>query len=112
MAMLEKSVQSYPLATANPTTLLAASSTVTRWIRGITIVNNGSAGTWNFGATTTATLTAANAIWFGISIAAGATFVHFFPGRGLRLGGTDIIAGFASATNMSLSVHYTEQDLT
>lgn len=112
MAMLEKSINTFNLATANPTTLLAASATVTRWIRGITLVNNGAAGTWNFGATTTATLTAANAIWFGTAIGAGATFVHFFPGRGMRLGGTDIIAGFASAANMTLEVSYTEQDLT
>lgn len=117
MALLSKSTLNVNLTTTNtsPTNrILAASSTVTRWIRGITVVNNGSAGTWNFAVGTGATLTAANSIWFGISIAAGATFVHYFPGRGLRLNtpATDEIMAFASAANMTLEVSYDEQDLT
>lgn len=116
MAMLEKSVNTVNLGTSNAAapTILAASTNVTRWIRGFTIVNNGSAGTWNFGFGTAAIMTAANSQWFGISIAAGATFVHFFPGRGARLNtpATDVIMAFASAANMSITVDYTEQDLT
>lgn len=114
MAMLEKSTHTINLGTSNAAapTILAASATVTRWIRGFVITNNGSAGTWNLGFHTAAIMTAANSEWFGISIAAGATFTHFYPGRGLRLAGTDAIDAFASAANMSLSVNYTEQDLT
>lgn len=114
MAYLEKSVNTVNLGTSNAAapTILAASATVGRWIRGFTIVNNGSAGTWNFGFGTAAIMTAANSQWFGISIAAGATFVHFFPGRGAKLSGTDAIMAFASAANMSLTTDYTELDLT
>lgn len=117
MALLEKSTLTVNLGTTNTSpanNILAASSTVTRWIRGITVVNNGSAGTFNFAVGTGATLTAANSIWFAQAIAAGATFVHYFPGRGLRLNtpATDVIMAFASAANMTLQVSYTEQDLT
>lgn len=118
MAMLEKSTQVVNLGTTNTTPANniapAASSAVSRWIRGFTIVNNGSAGTWNLAVGTGAIMTAANSQWFGIAISAGATFVHFFPGRGLRLNtpATDVIMAFASAANMSLTVNYTEQDLT
>lgn len=117
MAMLEKSVNNVNLGTTNTTpanNILAASSTVTRWIRGITVVNNGAATTWNFAVGTAAILTAANSIWFGVPIAANATFVHHFPGRGLRLNtpATDVIMAFAGAANVSLVTDYTEQDLT
>jgi hypothetical protein len=117
MAMLEKSTLNVNLGTTNTSPanrILAASSSVARWIRGITVVNNGGAGSWNFGVGTGAVLTAANSIWFGIPIAAGATFVHYFPGRGLRLNtpATDEVMAFASAANMTLEVSYSEQDLT
>lgn len=122
MAMLEKSQTTLNLGTTNTSPannltagpLGTASATVTRWIRGFTITNNGSAGTWNLAIGTGAVLTAANSLWFGTSIAAGATFVHFFPGRGVRLNvpASDILMGFASSANMSLTINYTEQDLT
>lgn len=113
MAMLEKATHTINLGTSNAAapTLLAASATVTRWIRGFVITAN-AAGTWNLGFHTAAIMTAANSDWFGISIAAGATFTHFFPGRGLRLLSTDAIDAFASVANMTLTVTYTEQDLT
>jgi len=115
MALLDKSTLTVNLGTTNTSpanNILAASSTVTRWIRGITVSNNGSAGTFNFAVGTGATLTAANSIWFGTPIGATSTFVHYFPGKGLRLLGTDVIMAFASAANMALTVHYSEQDLT
>lgn len=117
MAMLDKSTLTVNLGTTNTSpanNILAASSTVTRWIRGITVSNNGSAGTFNFAVGTGATLTAANSIWFGTPIGANSTFVHYFPGKGLRLNtpATDVIMAFASAANMTLTVHYSEQDLT
>lgn len=117
MALLDKSTLTVNLGVTNTTpanNILAASSTVTRWVRGITVVNNGGAGSWNFAVGTAAILTAANSIWFGVPIAANATFVHYFPGRGLRLNtpASDVIMAFASGANMTLEVSYTEQDLT
>jgi hypothetical protein len=119
MAILSKSTPTAlgSIGTVNTTpanTLLAASSTVTRWVRGITVVNGGTATTWNFGIGTAAILTAANSIWFGKTIAAGETFVHYFPGRGRRLmtPATDALIGFAGQANVSVSVEYDELDLT
>lgn len=118
MANLDKSTLTVSMTTTNTSpgnNVLAASSTVTRWIRGITVSNNGSAGTFNFGVGAAAALAAGtNAIWFGCPIGANSTFVHYFPGKGLRLNtpATDVIMAFASAANMALTVHYSEQDLT
>lgn len=115
MAILEKSTLTVNLGIVNTTPanrILAASATVTRWIRGITIVNNNSAGSWNFAVAGGVILTAANSIWFGVPIAANATFVFYFPGAGLRLATTDEIMAFASLANMSLEVSYRELDLT
>lgn len=120
MALLAKST---PVALGNLTTTNtsptnnlapAASSTVTRWVRGILIVNNGTATTWNFGIGTGAALTAANSIWFGIPIAAGATFAYYWPGKGRRLmtPATDVLMAFAGAANVTIDVTYDELDLT
>lgn len=117
MALLDKSTLSVNLGTTNTTpanNILAASSTVTRWIKGIVVSNNGAAGSWNFAVGTAAILTAANSIFFGEPIAANGVFGPFyFPGRGLRLNtpATDVIMAFASAANMTLVVIYQEQDL-
>lgn len=94
--------------------ILAASATVVRRVRGLTVVNNGTATNWSFGIGTGAALTAANSIWFQKTIAAGDTFVHFFPGRGRRLmtPATDVLMAFAAQANVSISVEYDEDDLT
>lgn len=117
MAYLEKSTRTFNLGTTNTSPanrILAASSTVTRWVRGITVVNNGSFTNWSFSIGTGAVLTAANSLWFNIPIAAGATFIHNFPGRGARLNtpATDEIMAFAGAANVTLEIEYTELDLT
>lgn len=117
MAYLSKSVPTTlgNLGIVNTTPanqLLAASATVTRWVRGISITANGTSGTWNFAVAAAAVLTAVNSIWFGQAIAAGATFTYVFPGKGLRLKATDDIMAFASVANMTLAVIYDELDLT
>ncbi len=115
MAQLSKSLNLVNLNQTNTTptnNILAASATVTRWIRGFVVVNNGSAGSFNLGWGTAAIMTAANSEFFGIAIAAGASFPFFYPGKGARLTGTDVIMAFASAANMSLVLTYDELDLT
>lgn len=116
MAKLAKSINIVNLGTSNAAapTILAASSTVTRVIRGFTVVNNtGAQITWNFGWGTAAIMTAANSQYFGITLAAGAVYKDFMPGQGARLNtpATDVIMAFASAANVSLVVDYDESDL-
>lgn len=117
MSLLSKSIPVSPfqLGTTNTTPanrLLAASATVGRWLRGITVVNN-SAGTltWNFAVGTGAILTAANSLWFGASLVTLGQFTYAFPGKGLRLSGTDELMGFASGASVSLVAVYDELDI-
>lgn len=94
-----------------PTTLLAASSTLTRYIRSIH-ANNGdtSARQWSleFGA---ATLTALNSEPFGETIPASSRANPiYFGGGGRRLDNTAISA-FASVANVvSVDIVYDESD--
>ena len=121
MALLSKSVATVNLGTTNTTPanrLLAASATVGRWLRGVTVRNNsGGTLTWNFAWGTGAILTAANSAWFGASISPTSTaiangFVYQWPGRGVRLATTDEVMGFASGANVSMEFTYDELDLT
>lgn len=118
MAFLSKTAPASPFqlvttnASAGDHTILALSTTETRWIRGFTIVANGTSGTWNFACATAAIQTAANSLWFGQAIAAGATFTYVFPGKGLRMLTTDTLMGFASVANMACAVNYDVLDLT
>lgn len=96
---------------AAPTTLLAASATLTRYVRSLHPYNNDSASrTWNleFGA---ATLTALNSEPFGETIAANSRGNPiYFGGKGRRLDNTAISA-FASVTNVvTVDVVYDESD--
>lgn len=112
--------KSLPAATTNLGTtnttpannLLAASSAVNRWVRGITVTNvSGGALTWNFGIGTAAIMTAANSLFFGKQLDAGAVFTHQFPGKGRRLmtPATDVIMGFASGAGIVLDISYDEE---
>lgn len=117
MARLAKSVNVVNLGTSNAAapTILVASSTVTRVLRGFTFVNNNASSiAWNFGWGTAAIMTAANSQWFGITLPTQNTFVHNFPGFGARLNtpATDVIMAFASLANVSLTIDYDEYDLT
>jgi hypothetical protein len=116
MAQLSKTLRTVNLGTSNAAapTILAASSTVTRYIRSLLVVNNGTATTWNFAIGTAAILTAANSIWFGKAIAAGETFTYYWGGKGSRLmvPATDVVMAFAGATNVTLEFDYDEIDLT
>lgn len=113
MAVLGKSTPVVNLGTTNTSpanNILAASSTVTRYVRSILVVNNGTATTWNFGIGTGAALTAANSIWFGKAIAAGETFTYYWGGKGRKLNtpATDVIMAFAGQANVTLEVNYDE----
>lgn len=102
-----------PLGTANTTpanNLLAASSSVTRYLRSLHIVNvSGSTQTWNFGVGAAAVLTSTNSEFFGESILAGATFDRYWGGKGRRLD-NQVIMGFASAAGVNLTLNYDESD--
>lgn len=118
MASLNKTTAVVNLGTVNngAANVLApaASASVTRYVRSILVVNNGSATTWSFAIGTAATQTAANSIWFGKAIAAGETFTYYWGGRGRRLNtpATDVLMAFAGAANVTLEVNYAEDDLT
>lgn len=114
-------VRNFPAATAavadlqttNTTpanTLLAASATLTRYLRSIHVTNS-TAGvlTWNFGMGTAAILTAVNAEHFAQSLAPGATFDRYFGGKGRRFDNTTVM-GFASAAGVKLTFVYDESD--
>lgn len=91
--------------------LLAASSTVTRYVRAIH-VSNDTAGslTWNYAFAATAT--SAGPGVFGETIAANSRSAVYFGGKGARLDNT-AISGFASAaTSVSYEFIYDEVDIT
>jgi len=97
--------------TSPANTLLAASATLTRYMRGLKVTNSTAATvlTWNFGIGTAAVLTAANATWFTVTIQPGATFVHYWPGKGRRVDNQTVM-GFASAAGVKLELSYDESD--
>lgn len=107
MALKPKSIQGqFANATA---VLLAASATLTRYVRSIHISNNsGSALTWNLAYAATAT--SAGPGVFGESIAANARTDRYYSGKGKRIDNV-AIAGFASApTSVSYEILYDESD--
>jgi len=99
---------------AAPTALLTASSTLTRYIRSISVYNNdSSARTWNleFGA---ATLTAANSEPFGESIAANSARAAgpiYYGGKGRRIDNTAISAFASAASVVMVDIVYDESDV-
>lgn len=101
------------LGTTNTTpanTILAASSTLTRYVRSIKVTNS-TTGTVNFSFAigTAAILTATNATWFQVDVAGKATFTHYWGGKGRRLDNQTIMA-FASAAGLKLELQYDESD--
>lgn len=94
-----------------PTSILAASSTVTRYIRSIHPTNNdSSARTWNleYGSST---LTAANSDVFGESIAANTrAYPIYYGGGGRRIDNVQISAFASAASVVMLDVVYDESD--
>jgi hypothetical protein len=89
--------------------LLAASASVTRYVRSVHITNNtGGALTWNLAYAATAT--SAGPGFFGAAIAANAPYDRYYGGKGERLDNT-AISGFASAaTSVSFEINYDESD--
>lgn len=116
MAQLNKTTPVAALGTTNngAANVLApaALSTVTRFVRSILVVNNGTATTWNFAVGSAATQTAANSIWFAKAIAAGETFTYYWGGKGRRLNvpATDVLMAFAGQAGVVLEVNYDEID--
>ena len=113
MALRRRSVSVIIASTtaSAPTTLLAASSTLTRYIRSIHIANNDtSARTWNleYGA---ATLTAANSEVFGESVAANSrAYPIYYGGGGRRLDNVAISAFASAASVLMADIVYDESD--
>lgn len=107
MALKSKSIQGqFASSTA---VLLAASSTLTRYVRSVHVTNNtGSALTWNLAFAATAT--SAGPGIFGESIPANSRADRYYGGKGKRLDNV-AIAGFASAaTSVSYEIVYDESD--
>jgi hypothetical protein len=96
--------------TSPANTLLAASSTLTRYARSLKVTNSSaSVLTWNFGIGAAAVLTATNATWFGATLQPGATFTHYWGGKGRRFDNQTVM-GFASAAGAKLELQYDESD--
>ena len=107
MALKSKSLQGqFANATA---VLLAASSTLTRYVRSIHISNDsGSSVTWNLAFAATATSSGPGV--FGEALAANSRTDRYFGGKGFRLDNV-AISGFASAaTSVSYQIVYDESD--
>lgn len=113
MALRTRSVTVAVVATtaAAPTSLLAASSTLTRYVRSIHPNNNdASPRTWNleYGA---ATLTAANSEVFGENIAANSRGGPiYYGGKGRRIDNTQISAFASVASVVTVDIVYDESD--
>jgi hypothetical protein len=102
-----------PLGTVNTSpanNLLAASATLTRYLRSIKVKNN-TAGTltWNFGVGAAAVLTGTNAEYFSENILAAGEYIHYWGGRGRRVDNLVIMA-FASGAGVNLTLNYDESD--
>lgn len=107
MALKSKSIQGQ---FANSTAvLLAASSTLTRYVRSLHITNNSSGAlTWNLAYAATAT--SAGPGVFGESIPANSRADRYYGGKGKRLDNV-AISGFASSpTSVSYEIVYDESD--
>lgn len=107
MALKSKSIQGqFASSTA---VLLAASATLTRYIRSLHITNDsGSTVTWNLAFAATAT--SAGPGIFGESIPANSRTDRYYGGKGKRLDNV-AISGFASAaTSVSYEIVYDESD--
>lgn len=107
MALKSKSIQGqFASSTA---ALLAASSTLTRYVRSFHISNDtASAVTWNLAFAATAT--SAGPGIFGESLPANSRTDRYFGGKGFRLDNV-AISGFASsATAVSYQIVYDESD--
>ncbi len=105
-------------ATSTANRILAASSAVNRWIRGIYATNStGSAITLNVGIGAAATLSSSNAdVAFGASIPANAASypVAQYAGQGRRAigaGSLNEIMAFASGAGLTLTVVYADDTL-
>lgn len=107
MALKSKSIQGqFANATAS---LLAASASLTRYVRAIHVTNDtGGALTWNLAFAATAT--SAGPGVFGESIPANSRADRYYGGKGFRLDNV-AISGFASAaTSVSYQIIYDESD--
>lgn len=107
MALKRKSIQGQ---FANSTAvLLAASSTLTRYVRSFHISNDsGSTVTWNLAFAATAT--SAGPGIFGESLPANSRTDRYYGGSGKRIDNV-AISGFASsATSVSYEIIYDESD--
>lgn len=107
MALKSKSIQGqFANATA---VLLAASATLTRYVRSIHVSNNsGGALTWNLAYAATAT--SAGPGIFGESLPANSRADRYYSGKGKRIDNV-AISGFASsATAVSYEIVYDESD--
>lgn len=99
--------------TTPQTTILAGSATLTRYLRSLKVTNSTAATTltWSFGVGAAAIMTAVNSTWFGVTLLPGATFLHYWGGRGRRVdGATSNLLGFASAAGIKIEVQYDESD--
>lgn len=107
MALKSKSIQGqFANATA---VLLAASATLTRYVRSIHISNNSASPlTWNLAYAATATNAGPGV--FGEAIPANSRTDRYYSGKGKRIDNV-AIAGFASvATSVSYEIVYDESD--
>lgn len=107
MALKSKSIQGqFASSTA---VLLAASASLTRYVRSFHISNNSaSALTWNLAYAATAT--SAGPGVFGETIPANSRTDRYYSGKGKRIDNV-AIAGFASsATSVSYEIVYDESD--
>lgn len=105
--------QLLPLGTVNTTpanNLLAASATLSRYLRSIKVVNStATPATWNFGIGAAAVLTSANSEYFAQTIASNGEYTHYWGGKGRRVDNLTIM-GFASAAGVNLTLNYDESD--
>lgn len=111
MAALSKSV-TYELTNADATvTGLAASATVTRWIRSLHVTNQGATTpTWSVGVN--ATYTGATALVATKTLAANATDAIYFGGKGRRVDNLNVRALASANSVVTLTIVYDEIDLT
>lgn len=117
MALRGQSVTTLVVSTtaATPTSILAASSTKTRYIRAIIPYNNDTVTrAWSLAfLPTTTTMTAANSEPFQESIPANtgrSLGPVVYPGRGRRLDNTAIFSFAAAASIIQIDVIYDESD--
>jgi hypothetical protein len=89
--------------------LLAASASVTRYVRSVHITND-TAGALTWNVAYAATATSAGPGFFAQPIGANGVYDRYYGGRGERLDNT-AISGFASAaTSVSFEIIYDESD--